>query len=373
MQPEVIDRVRGALFGLFIGDALSMPVHWYYDVSALKRDFGYITDYEAPKEVHPGSIMSVSNTGGHGRGGQEGRIIGDVINHGKHEFWGKRGVHYHQGMKAGENTLNALCTRVVLRDITQNGGRYSARSFLAAYVKFMTTPGSHDDTYAESFHRDFFKNWAAGVPPEDCAKGTGSHNTASIGGFVMLPPVVLSCLRDGREAARKAARQHLLLTHDSTALAAVAEDYAGLVYDLARGTADLRSAVVEAGKAVRADLPRIAAGGNDDTSVIHGVTGSACYISDSWPALLYLAYRHADSFEDAVLANTNAGGENCHRGAALGAVMGAALGEKAIPRRLIEGLAAYPQIKHEVDAFCAALEAGERAAAAASAGGATEL
>jgi hypothetical protein len=34
----------------------------------------------------------------------------------------------------------------------------------------MTTPGTHNDTYAESFHRDFFKNWAAGVPPEKCAE-----------------------------------------------------------------------------------------------------------------------------------------------------------------------------------------------------------
>jgi hypothetical protein len=31
-------------------------------------------------------------------------------------------MHYHQGMQAGENTLNALCTRVVLRGITANGG-----------------------------------------------------------------------------------------------------------------------------------------------------------------------------------------------------------------------------------------------------------
>jgi ADP-ribosylglycohydrolase len=40
--------------------------------------------------------------------------------------------------------------------------------------------------------------------------------------------------------------------------------------------------------------------------------------------------KHAGSFEDAVVANTNAGGENCHRGAALGALMGAALGEKVL-------------------------------------------
>ena len=45
-----------------------------------------------------------------------------------------------------------------------------------------------------------------------------------------------------------------------------------------------------------------------------------------------------DSFEKAVLTNTNVGGENCHRGAALGALMGAALGECKIPARFIEGL-----------------------------------
>lgn len=46
--------------------------------------------------------------------------------------------------------------------------------------------------------------------------------------------------------------------------------------------------------------------------------------------------QYSDSFEKAVLANTNAGGENCHRGAALGALMGASLGESGIPPRLIE-------------------------------------
>ncbi|KAI8462695.1 MAG: ADP-ribosylglycohydrolase-domain-containing protein [Monoraphidium minutum] len=369
MSPEVVDRVRGALFGIFIADALSMPVHWYYDVGRLKRDFGNITTYQAPKDVHPGSIMSLSNTGGHGRGDQKGRIIGDVINHGKHEFWGKSNVHYHQGMKAGENTLNALCARVVLRDIAANGGSYSPASFLQSYVKFMTTPGSHNDTYAESFHRDFFKNWAAGVPPEECVKGTEGHNTAQIGGFVMLPPVVFANMAGGRDAARKAALEHLALTHDSSKLAVFAGEYAGLLYDLATGATDLRTATVEAAKQIRTDLPSIAERGYDDTSVIHGVFGSACYITDSYPSMLYLAYKHADSFEGAVLANTNAGGENCHRGAALGALMGAALGEKAIPRGLLEGLADYDAIKREVDAFCdAALGADAPAAAGAAAG-----
>lgn len=48
---------------------------------------------------------------------------GDVINHGKHKFWGVPGMHYHQGMKAGENTLNALCSRLVTRTIAQYDGK----------------------------------------------------------------------------------------------------------------------------------------------------------------------------------------------------------------------------------------------------------
>jgi Spy/CpxP family protein refolding chaperone len=48
---------------------------------------------------------------------------GDVINHGKHQFWGVPNMHYHQGMAAGENTLNAVCARVVMRGIAANGGK----------------------------------------------------------------------------------------------------------------------------------------------------------------------------------------------------------------------------------------------------------
>jgi ADP-ribosylglycohydrolase len=33
-QMVALDRVKGALWGLFIGDALAMPSHWYYGGSA---------------------------------------------------------------------------------------------------------------------------------------------------------------------------------------------------------------------------------------------------------------------------------------------------------------------------------------------------
>eukprot|EP00753_Platysulcus_tardus_P017110 PLAT6282.3.p1 GENE.PLAT6282.3~~PLAT6282.3.p1 ORF type:complete len:141 (+),score=59.79 PLAT6282.3:78-500(+) len=123
------DRLRGALWGIFIADALSMPAHWFYDVRALKREYGRIESYVAPCKYHPTSIMSLHSTGGAGRGEQKGRIIGDVINHGKRGYWGVRGTHYHVTLSAGDNTLNALCARLAMRSIVGNDGVYSSSAF----------------------------------------------------------------------------------------------------------------------------------------------------------------------------------------------------------------------------------------------------
>ena len=49
-EPDKHERLRGMLWGMFVGDALAMPVHWYYDVAALQRDFGIVRDYQAPRE-----------------------------------------------------------------------------------------------------------------------------------------------------------------------------------------------------------------------------------------------------------------------------------------------------------------------------------
>ena len=38
-------RKQAALFGLYVADAVAMPVHWMYDLRNLKRDYGQITGY----------------------------------------------------------------------------------------------------------------------------------------------------------------------------------------------------------------------------------------------------------------------------------------------------------------------------------------
>jgi ADP-ribosyl-[dinitrogen reductase] hydrolase len=138
------DRLAGAIYGIAIGDALSSPVHWYYSQRDLLGEFGLITDYLKPKEKHPSSILNLSNTGGAGRGGKEGNIIGDVINHGMKKYWMKPGTHYHATLQAGENTLNTQVSRLLVRTMVEKK-RYDVNDFLSSYITFMTTPGSHND------------------------------------------------------------------------------------------------------------------------------------------------------------------------------------------------------------------------------------
>ena len=48
---------QNAFLGSLVADAVSMPVHWYYNVDALDRDYGDFDHYLAPKNPHPDSIL----------------------------------------------------------------------------------------------------------------------------------------------------------------------------------------------------------------------------------------------------------------------------------------------------------------------------
>jgi len=353
--PSTADRVRGALWGMMIGDALSMPVHWYYRLSDLQRDFGMIRDYQAPKSLHPSSIMSLASTARAGRGTQAGDVVGEIILKGKKHHWGPAHRHYHQGMQAGENTLNALCARLLMRSLSRVRG-HDTVDFLAEYVQFMTTEGSHNDTYAESYHRDFFANWAHGVPVDQCAGATG-HDTASIGGLVGLAPVVLAIAADGDvQQAVDAGLRQLRLTHKSQPLEIFAAAYSRLLAQLVYSPPESLGPLLQAqtpglGKGLGALLGQAPNHQDAATRVVGGLYSPACYIEDSFPSVLYLAARYANDFEAALIANTNAGGDNCHRGSILGALLGAWLGLDAIPSRWRQGLLDSPALGQEVEVF----------------------
>jgi len=107
------------------------------------------------------------------------------------------------------------------------------------------------------------------------------------------------------------------------------------------------------GTPVASWVERALAGELSDLEVIGRRLSPACYIDQSFPAVLYLAARYAGDFEGALVANTNVGGDNCHRGAVLGAILGAAHGMGAIPPRWLAGLAERAALETEIEAFTA--------------------
>jgi len=253
--------------------------------------------------------------------------------------WGRRGIHFHQSLRAGENTLNLQLARVLIESLLARGG-YDADDYLERYIRFMLTPGLHRDTYAEEYHRKFFTAYARGTAPRKCG-GSDIH----IGGLAPVPALA-AALWPEVSAMRNAVQQHVALTHRSPEVLAAADVF---VRVLARvlGGETLRAALER--EATEWISPREMAewARDPDEKVIGQRFSPACYIKDAFPAALYLAWKYHDDFSAGIIANANVGGDNCHRGAVVGALLGAAHG---VPERWRNGLLAHARLANPVTA-----------------------
>jgi hypothetical protein len=213
-----------------------------------------------------------------------------------------------------------------MRILLAGSGRYYKERFLDAYIAFMTAdPPEHPDTYAESYHRGFFANLTRGKPKDRC--GAVTHDTPSIGGLVTIAPLVIAERLAGTPLTevQQHCHDHLFLTHPDDELARVCAAYVTLLDDLLFRPEDaavepllVTTARVSAGF----DPSELVAKGLDDRQVVGGLFSSACYISGSWPGILYLAYKYRHQPRQGLIVNTNLGGDNVHRGIVLGVILG---------------------------------------------------
>ncbi len=317
-------NLQHAFLGSLVADALAMPGHWYYDREALRRDYGILDHYQAPRNPHPGSILWRSE---YQSLNERGNILREQA-----AFWGQHGIHYHQFLKAGENTVNfRLATELYIH--IRSYGDYDPERWAHRYIECMLTPGWHCDTYLEEYHRGFFTRYAQGKPASKCA-----ISDVHIGGLAQIP-ALLAALPEGADS-RSATRAHLALTHSNSNVRRAADCLARLLKSITSGT-PLREAISrEAGdwfssrKAERWAL-------RPDEEIIGRVLSPACYIDQAFPAALYLAWKYHDKFDAGVISNAMVGGDNCHRGAVVGSLLAAANGIKA---RWTDGLLASSTI-----------------------------
>jgi ADP-ribosylglycohydrolase len=324
-------RAKKALQALFVADSITMPVHWYYRVSDIYKAFpNGIHQLEDAPEFHPSSIMSLHSKQQGGRkylsSKKQKNIVGDVILKGKEKHWGQANVHYHQGMKAGENTLNAHCVRLLMQSMISTKGHYDINHYLDSYISMMTNDiPQHNDTYAESYHRGFFANYAQGKEIKNC--GAVTHDTASIGGLVSIGPLAILLFLSGFDlnSAQNQCVNHLVSTHPDESLIQVCNNFVELIHHLLfrdDGQDCFGVLLSTLNKSVKNTFKTIEFSKINDSSIVGGKFSTACYITDSWPSVLFLAAKYEKELNVGILANANLGGDNVHRGSVLGFLLG---------------------------------------------------
>lgn len=299
------------MLGSFVADAVAMPVHWYYDVEAMDRDYGEIDDYLNPRNPHPDSLL-------HRAFDEIPDPIAEIL-HDQSRYWGMAGTHYHQFLTAGDNTINYRLAAELFQMIVTDE-EYQSEKWLHHYISRMKTPGWNKDTYLEEYHRGFFMKLADGKSPGECA--IDDHH---IGGLSQIPALIagLAAMGDDRlDFIRAKVQRHIELTHANKSVIRSGDILARLLYRIAEGD-DLE--VAYQGE-VSSMIPmeyfqrweKM-----EDRQVIGQLLSPACYIEQSFPSSLFLVWKYRNDFTGGVIANARVGGDNCHRGAVVGSLLGA--------------------------------------------------
>lgn len=318
--PEAIaDRAAGCIVGAFIGDALGLGPHWYYELDELRRDFGdWIDGYVAPRPD----------------------------------------ARYHRGMKAGELSQTGIIMLLLLRSVVDRGG-YDQSDFTQR-LDAELLPHLNGQPFAGPggyTNHSFRQVWEARVRDKKPWGQTGGNADTSESAERVSILAAVHALRPGL-AARHAFDCTILSQTDSL-VAQQSVAFSCILSAVVRGEAfdeelsDKLMALRKSGEIPSFDfaspdallLPSWIVEAAHDPAIridppwkVSLVYGMSCAINFVLPGAYYLAARFPDDFESAVLHAINGGGQNMSRACLTGALVGAQAGLSQIPPRFIEGL-----------------------------------
>ena len=276
---ELKNKQAGLLFGSFCADALSLGVHWIYDANELAQKYGRVTGYQAPgpDSYHP-----------HKQAGDQGHV-GD----------------------------QALCLLTFLK----REKRWDTVAFMDEWLGMWPTYNDYIDGATKT---------TLGNIQNQTDKTQGGSDSVEIAGPARIAPLVSFLAQAPENELVQAAIEQTKLTHRSPEAEETASFLAKASYRLIHG-ARLEDTVRETApewalKSANSVLPQNAV---DAIAKL----GPACSISSALPSVIYLALKHGENTEIALIENAMAGGDNCARGLALGMLLGAANGYTSIPEQ----------------------------------------
>ncbi|HEU0229903.1 MAG TPA: ADP-ribosylglycohydrolase family protein [Burkholderiaceae bacterium] len=333
-------RAQGALMGAFVGDALALGPHWYYDLDELRAAYGdWITDYTDPK---PG--------------------------------------RYHAGLKAGQSSQAGWLLDLTLRSLAERHaydeadfchrldedlfpfidgspqcgpGGYTSQSIREAW-RLRTQKGlpwgrvgGYADT-TEAAERTLAIAVRYALQPGALARHVASNTLVTQIDPTVSAMTVAYCsilgllVRDGVPLDERVADSLLTLVRNGElpfhTVTSEGEDVppAGLEAPRRAGEFSSPDALLSiSGIARAARDPGVRIEPAWKASLVYGMP---CAVYHQFPAAYYLAARFQDDFESTVLHAVNGGGQNQARAMLAGALSGAIGGIQAIPRRFIDGL-----------------------------------
>ncbi|NLD38438.1 MAG: ADP-ribosylglycohydrolase family protein [Desulfatiglans sp.] len=353
------DRATGAIMGAFIGDALGVGPHWYYDLNELRREYGaWIDGYTDPK---PG--------------------------------------RYHDGLKAGQLSQAGFILRLMLHSLVENG-EYNEQDFCRRMDEELFplldgAPVSGPGRYTSQSIREA---WRRRVQEKLPWGKTGGHADTTEAIERTLAIAVRYALNPAKLAS--AITSNTILTQIDDTVVSMTVAFGAVVGLLVQGNrldemiSGKLMTLVKSGKlpfhsVVRdnmkppqpgdPDPPRAgrfaspdalitpshmaAAAADPDIRIepawkVSIVYGMPCAIYHQLPAAYYLSARFHNDFESAVLHAINGGGQNQARAILTGALTGAQAGLSNIPKRFIEGLEKGEELKLMAERLASQLENG---------------
>ncbi|MBT3667750.1 MAG: ADP-ribosylglycohydrolase family protein [Opitutae bacterium] len=288
---ELTNKKSGLLFGSYCADALSLGVHWIYDVNELAQKHGRITHYKAPgaDSYHPQK-----------QAGDQGHV-GD----------------------------QSLC---LLQFLTREK-KWDASSFMDDWLGMWADYNDYIDGATKSTLENV-KNQSD--------KTQGGSDSVEIAGPARIAPLIVYLTNSSEEEVVRASVEQTVLTHRSQEAEESATFLAKAGYRLMHG-ASLLDTLNET--APEWALKKANSVLSQNTMDAIGQLGPACSISSALPSVLYLALKYGDNTETAFIENAMAGGDNCARGLALGILLGAANGISSIPERWVNELNAHDLLR----------------------------